>query len=357
MSKKESSNQDQSQAPLPKDAQVQTYQDPQSLKLIAGETTYAIITRVEDCKAHPGQFGQIQITNIRLIWYVTKAPNINASIGYRSLISYNMSETVQPGIGPSEILFIRCKENSRNFEFIFGVARSKQSLFRFFETAVKNYESSPLLREQKLRSSLIKDGNLLLLSGEQVMKKVDGIANFSGDVAKVGTAIVTNYRFVWYSEIVSNFNVSIPLILLPELHASKSRRYGRCLYLKINSNGVNYMYGFTLQPEESLINFTSDLEKIRSAAARMPLLTPPLSMVKVAQVIPPPRENEDLELQEVDPSLLYLPCDLIGNEGKSSTIVFDNTLGLAIEALPSGDSLTERWNAASNTPLVDVDEL
>lgn len=357
MSKKDNSNQDQTQVTLPKDAQVRTFQEPQELKLISGETTYAIITRVEDCKAHPGQFGQIQITNIRLIWYVPKTTNLNVSIGYRSLISYTMSEAVQPGIGSSEILFIRCKEGTRNFEFIFSVARSNKSLFRFFETAVKNYESSPLLREQKLRSSLIKDGNLILLSGEQVMKKVDGIANFSGDVAKVGTAIVTNYRFVWYSEIVSNFNVSIPLILLPELHASKSRRYGRCLYLKINSNGVNYMYGFTLQPEDSLISFTSELEKIRSAAARRPLLTPPLSMAKVEQVVPPPKVNEDLELQEVDPSLLYLPCDLIGNEGKSSTIVFDKTLGLAIEALPSGDSLTERWNAASNTPLVDVDEL
>ncbi|KAK8870567.1 Bardet-Biedl syndrome 5 protein [Tritrichomonas musculus] len=344
--------------PIPKEAQVRTFQSPEDLKLIPGETTYAIITRVEDCKSHPGQFGQIQITNIRLIWYIPKAIKINVSIGYRSLISYNMSEAVQPGVGPSEVLFIRCKEAARNLEFIFSVAKSKQSLFRFFETAVKNFESSPLLREQKLRSSFIKDGNLLLLNGEQVMKKVDGIANFSGDVAKVGTAIVTNFRFVWYSEIVSNFNVSVPLILLPELKASKSRRYGRCLYLKINSNGVNYMYGFTLQPEDALIEFTNELEKIRSAAARKPLLTPPLAMTKVEQALPPPQVQEDLELQEVDPSLLYLPCDIIESDKKSSSsIVFDKALGLAIEALPSGDSLSERWNAASNTPLVDVDDL
>ena len=356
MSKK-NSDQDKNQTSIPKDAQVRLFQEIEHLKLIPGETSYAVLTRVEDCKSHPGQFGQIQITNIRLLWYVPKTKNLNISIGYRSLINYTMSEAVQPGVGSSEFLFIRCKESNRNYEFIFSVAKSKQSLFRFFETAVKNYESSPLLREQKLRSSLIKDGNLLLLNGEQVMKKVDGIANYSGDIAKIGTAIVTNYRFVWYSEIVSNFNVSIPLVLLPELHASKSRRYGKCIYLKINSNGVNYMYGFTIQPEEALINFANDLEQIRSAAARKPLLTPPLAMVKVEQAIPPPRVYEDLELQEVDPSLLYLPFDIIENEGKSSSIVFDKTLGLAIEALPSGDSLTKRWNAASNTPLVDVDEL
>ncbi|OHT03363.1 Bardet-Biedl syndrome 5 protein like protein [Tritrichomonas foetus] len=341
---------------VPKDIQVRTFQPPEDLRLIPGEVMYTIITRVEDCKAHPGQFGQIQITNIRIIWFIPKAVNLNVSIGYKSLINYTISETVQPGVGPCEILFIKCKEMNRTFEFIFSVARSKQSMFRFFEVALKNYDSSPLLREQKLRSSLIKDNNLILLSGEQVMKKVDGVANFSGDVAKVGTAIVTNYRFVWYSEIVSNFNVSIPLILLPELRASRSRRYGRCLYLKINSGGVNYMYGFTLQPEDALIEFSNELETIRSAAARMPLLTPPLTITKVEQAVPPALVEEDLELQDADPSLLYLPCDVI-EEGKSSNIVFDKTLGLAIEALPSGDTLAERWNEASNTPLVDVDEL
>ena len=82
--------------------------------------------------------------------------------------------------------------------------KSEQSVFRFLEIALKNYDSSPLFREQKLRSSLIKEGNLVLLENEQVMLEMDGIANFSGEVAKVGTAIVTNYRYVWYSEIVSN---------------------------------------------------------------------------------------------------------------------------------------------------------
>lgn len=361
MSKKEPSKKDNEPEAnvnlLTKDLQVRTFQPAEELKLIPGETSFTIITRVEDCKGHPNQFGQIQITNIRLIWYIPKAININASIGFRSLVSYNVSDAVQPGTGQTEVLYIRCKELGKTFEFIFSVSKSKQSLFRFFDLAVKNYTSSPLLREQKLRSSLIKDGSVALLAGEQVMKKVDGIANFSGDVAKTGTVIVTNYRFIWYSEIVSNFNVSIPLILIPSLHASKSRRYGKCIYIKINSAGINFMYGFTLQPEEALVEFVNHLEKIRAAAHRIPLLTPPLSMVNVEQVVPPAHVEEDLEFQDADPSLLYLPCDVDESDIKTQPIVFEPTLGLAIEALPSGDSLSERWNAASNTQLVDVDEL
>ena len=340
-----------------KDTQVLTFSPIEDLRLIPGETSYTIITRVEDSKAHPGQFGQIQITNIRLIWYITSVPSLNISIGFKSILNYTISENVQSALGPSEVLFIKCTSGTRTFEFIFSVSKSKQSVFRFFETALKNYESSPLLREQKLRSSLIKDGNLVLLDGEQVMKKYDGIANFSGDNAKIGTAIITNYRFVWYSEIVSNFNVSIPLILLPEIKPTQSKRYGRCIYLKINSYGTNYLYGFTIQPDEALTEFSNELETIRTSALRMPLLTPPLSMVKIEQNVPPPAHvEEDLELQDADPSLLYIPCD-ITTDAKSTSIIFDKTLGLAIEALPTGDSLSERWNAAANTPLIDVDEL
>ena len=340
-----------------KDTQVLTFSPIEDLRLIPGETSYTIITRVEDSKAHPGQFGQIQITNIRLIWYITSVPSLNISIGFKSILNYTISENVQSALGPSEVLFIKCASGTRTFEFIFSVSKSKQSVFRFFETALKNYESSPLLREQKLRSSLIKDGNLVLLDGEQVMKKYDGIANFSGDNAKIGTAIITNYRFVWYSEIVSNFNVSIPLILLPEIKPTQSKRYGRCIYLKINSYGTNYLYGFTIQPDEALTEFSNELETIRTSALRMPLLTPPLSMVKIEQNVPPPAHvEEDLELQDADPSLLYIPCD-ITTDAKSTSIIFDKALGLAIEALPTGDSLSERWNAAANTPLIDVDEL
>lgn len=341
---------------VPKDTQVRLFQEVSEMKLIPGETSIAIIARVEDVKAHPGQFGQVQITNIRIIWYIPRNPNINFSVGFKTLVNYYVTDTIQQGSGQSETLFIRCKDGPKTYEFIFSVAKSKQSMFRFFQRAVKTYEESPLLREQKLRSSLIKDGSLVLLPGEQVMLQLDGVANFSGDVAKLGTAIVTNYRFVWYSEIVSNFNVSIPLILLPLLKCSNSRRYGKCIYLKIISNGTNFMYGFTVQPQEKLVSFTKAFEKIRQAALRVPLLTLPCGIENEVIDAPPESVEEDLSLQDVDPSVLYLPADVI-QEQNVGTIVYDKTLGLAIESLPEGASLTDKWKAASNTPLVDIDEL
>ena len=339
---------------LSKDAQVRMFQDPHEITMIPGETALALVARVEDVKVHPGEYGQLQITNIRLIWFFPRAANVNISIGYRAITSHTISSCVSNGANQTEVLLIRCQEGNKTYEFIFNAAKSEQSVFRFFEMALKNYEASPLLREQKLRSSLIREGNLVLLQDEQVMIHMDGVANFSGEVAKIGTAIVTNYRFVWYSEIVSNFNVSIPLILLPELKVIRSKRFGKCLYLKICSGGSNYMYGFTIQPEEKLVEFTNSLEKIRAGAARMPTLTPPLKIQSKVVEQPPPIVDEDLELLDNEPGLRYLPCDTVA--ASDAAAVFDKALGLAIEALPEDETISEKWKKASESPLPDLEE-
>jgi hypothetical protein len=194
------------------------------------------------------------------------------------------------------------------------------------------------------------------MENEQVIIQLDGIANFSGEVAKIGTVIITNYRFVWCSEIVANFNVSIPLILLPELKISRSRRYGKCIYLRLMSNGIGFLYGFTTQPEQKLVDFATALERVRAAAARMPLLTPPISVDTVIVGEKEVDREEDCDILENDPTLRYIPCDLV-DDGETGGIVFDPILGLGIESLPEGETLTERWRRASNTPLVDIDDL
>jgi hypothetical protein len=339
-----------------KDARISLFEDPLTTRLVAGEFSLAIVTRVEDIKVHPGQAGQLQITNIRLIWFLPRSPNVNASIGYRTIQTSSVSNSVQSGASLTEVLFLKCKEGYATYEFIFGAARSDPSVFRFFTIAYENYVNSSVLREQKLRSSIVLDGNVALLPDEQVMLTLDGLSNFAGETAKVGKAIVTNFRFVWYSGIVSNFNVSIPLILLPPLKSTRSARYGRALYLKFNSGHSNFLYGFTISPEEKLKDFTRNFEKIRQAAIRMPRLTPPLDakqrVVRVHEI----QAEEDLVIVDPNPAVRYLPCDLVGR-AQGGAVVFDKSLGLAIESLPEGETLSERWRTASTTPLVGIDEM
>jgi hypothetical protein len=63
-----------------------------------------------------------------------------------------------------------------------------------------------------------------------------------------------------------------------------------------------------------------------------------------------------LEVIEVDPVLRYLPCDCLGTE-TGGPAVFNTTLGLSIERLPEGESLSQRWKMASEIPLVSVDDM
>jgi Bardet-Biedl syndrome 5 protein len=256
----------------------------------------------------------------------------------------------------TDVLFLRCKENFTSYEFIFSAARSDPSVFRFFLIAHQNYASSTILREQRLRSSIVLDGNVVMLPDEQVILTLDGISNFAGDTAKVGKAIVTNFRFVWYSGIVSNFNVSIPLILLPPLKSTRSSRYGRALYLKFQSNHSSFLYGFTISPEEKLREFTRNFEQIRQAAVRMPRLTPPLDVRQRVVKVPEAPGEEDLVIIEANPAVRYLPCDLVG-KAQGGAVTFDRALGLAVEGLPEGETLSERWRVASTTPLVGIDDM
>lgn len=343
--------------PSTKDCQVRLFQDPSETRLIPGETSVAIISRVEDVKAHPGQYGQGQVTNIRFIWYLQKMPTVNASIGFNNIQNYKIQISTQSLNGGTETLFIHAKDSDKSYEFIFQVAKASTSVFRFFEMALKNYLSSLLFREQRLRSAIINNGSLVLLPNEQVMMQIDGISNFSGDVAKIGSAMVTNLRFIWYSEIVSNFNVSIPLIILPQFKVSESKRFGRCFYLRLYSGGSKYMYGFLITPESKLDDFVRAAERIRQTAIARPVLTPPLALEKRIEVeAPPVQVEEEFDLEEADRALMYIPCTE-GDVGPSGGVVFDKALGLSIESLPEGVTLHQKWNDASTTPLVVVDAL
>jgi Bardet-Biedl syndrome 5 protein len=259
----------------PVDSEVHVFHDPDTLMMVPGEFCLATVTRV---KVHPGRSGQLHITNIRLVWFIVSSPNINASIGYRTVVTSSVANGVHSGESLTEILTVRCKDHNTMYEFVFSAARGDQSVFRFFDIAYANYASATVLREQKLRPSRTQEGNLVMVAGEQVMLSLDKLANFLGDVATVGKAILTNIRFMWFSEIVNNFNVSIPLILLSKLHPLTSRRYGKCLFLRFNSGGAGFTYGFTTQPADQMIDFISKLEQIRIATMRMPRLTLPLDI-------------------------------------------------------------------------------
>jgi Bardet-Biedl syndrome 5 protein len=177
-----------------RDTEVHVFGDPETLHLIPGEFPLATVTPVMDVTVLPGRSGQLHITNIQLVWYIPCFSNINASIGYQTLVGSSVVNGVQSGAWLTEVLMVQCKDNNTMYLFMFNAARADPSVFGLFDRARANYPASSVLREQKLRSSLIQEGNLVMVDGEQVMLSLDGFANFSSDVANVGRAIVTNIR-------------------------------------------------------------------------------------------------------------------------------------------------------------------
>ena len=76
--------------------------------------------------------------------------------------------------------------------------------------AVRAYETSKLYRDLKLRGSIVKDGELILLPQEELYTRVDGVWNLSSDQGNLGTFFLTNVRVVWHANLAANFNVSLP---------------------------------------------------------------------------------------------------------------------------------------------------
>jgi hypothetical protein len=72
------------------------------------------------------------------------------------------------------------------------------------------YETSKLYRDLKLRGSIVKDGELILLPQEQIFNKIPGVWNLSSEQGNLGVFFLTNVRIVWHANLAANFNVSLP---------------------------------------------------------------------------------------------------------------------------------------------------
>jgi hypothetical protein len=79
-------------------------------------------------------------------------------------------------------------------------------------TANRAYETSKLYRDLKLRGSIVRDGELILLPQEQIFAKIGGVWNLSSEQGNLGSFFLTNVRVVWHANLATNFNVSLPFM-------------------------------------------------------------------------------------------------------------------------------------------------
>ncbi|KAK0420806.1 hypothetical protein QR680_014901 [Steinernema hermaphroditum] len=324
--------------------------DARYLKLSPGEILIEQIEKVEDTKGSNGDQGTLKVTNLRVIWYATSMPRINLSIGY-STINGGTTRVVNSKIrGPAESLYLMAKNSTSRFEFIFTCQNPNET--KLFSAALRMhraYETSKMFRDLKMRGSVItQDDQLKLLPGEQLAERAEGVWNLSSETGNLGVMLLTNIRVVWFASMNNHYNVSIPYLQLASCRIRDSR-FGYALVIETSLHSGEYVLGFRIDPENRLQAICKTIQILQRAYLKKPNFG--VQYVKEVVVnedeIPeekPPKDNIIIDNRPLraDAFAAYF-TDKHKNEGPRQP-VFSEELGVAIEELKPGFTLSDLWN-------------
>ncbi|XP_047102843.1 Bardet-Biedl syndrome 5 protein homolog isoform X2 [Schistocerca piceifrons] len=183
------------------------------LKMRPGEKVLDKLDSIEDTKGNDGDIGRLIVTNLRIIWHSLSTPHFNLSIGYNCVVTVTTRMVNSKLRGTTEALHILTKSNNVRFEFIFtNLILGNARHITSIMGVFKAYTSSRMYRELKLRGAIIYNKQLKLLPLEQVVTTVNGIWNLSSDQGNLGTFVITNVRLVWFADMNENFNISLPYL-------------------------------------------------------------------------------------------------------------------------------------------------
>jgi Bardet-Biedl syndrome 5 protein len=341
------------------------------------------INSVEDTKGNNGERGSLIVTNLRILWISHANSKINLSVGLNTIISANIKQAKSKLRGHTQALCVLGKFSTR-FEFIFtSLVKNSPRLFTtvqsvlrclFILTFIHNfnfynraYETSKLYRDLKLRGSIVKDGDLILLPQEQIYSKINGVWNLSSEQGNLGSFFLTNVRVVWHANLATNFNVSLPymqivsrqvlnfcdlnLILQKSLRLRESK-FGRALVLETFAKAGGYILGFRVDPQERIDDVYKEIQSLYQIYSVGPVFgvdftleneAPPIDQLLQVKI------NEDLELldEQMDDThaiaAYYSDSMPLSNPDNVELIQFDERLGLAMEALVEGINVEQLW--------------
>ncbi len=235
------------------------------------------------------------------------------------------------------------------FEFVFtSLVKNSPRLFTTVQTVMKAYETSKLYRDLKLRGSIVKDGDLVLLPREQVFDKISGVWNLSSEQGNLGAFFITNIRIVWHCSLASNFNVSLPYLQIKMVRIRDSK-FGKALVLETFAKSGGYILGFRVDPADTLSNIHKQILSFHQLFSSNPDFGVDFTfedeMLSTKQLLQPKIE-EDIEIineQEDSHAMAAYYAEGADEEGFTNEVVYDESIGLAVESLKDGLSLDQLW--------------
>lgn len=201
----------------------------------------------------------------------------------------------------------------------------------------------------KLRGSIIKDSELILLPQEQIFTKINGVWNLSSEQGNLGSFFLTNVRIVWHANLATNFNVSLPYMQIKSLRLRESK-FGRALVLETFSKSGGYILGFRIDPQDKVNEVFKEIQSLFQIYSNSPIFGVDFTVESetpgIEQLLQP-KVNEDTELiEEQEDShaiAAFYAHSGVDDDSKFDNIQFDSKLGLAIEPLVGGLTLEQLW--------------
>jgi len=333
----------------------------ENLSLRDGEKLIQNHTKVEDTKGNPGKWGEMLITNLRVIWQSHDSYKINLSIGLSTITGIFTRKSSSKITGNCESICLSTKSNNNRFEFIFTDDKKEtSSIFATISALSKAYESSRLYRDLKLRGALIQGGQIRLLPTEEIHDKVNGVWNLSSEQGNLGTFYITNIRVVWFANMNESYNVSLPYLQISSIKVRDSK-FGFALVIESSWRSGGYILGFRIDPIEKIRKVAKEIQSRHQVFMATPTYgvqfslesndKMPQQQQKAASVVTSRSAvNEDVEIDSTlknDACVLYFAQGQTQDsevEGKTKEKpVYSRELGLAIEPLKSGTSIESLW--------------
>lgn len=317
------------------------------MKMRPGEKLIDKMDAVEDTKGNNGERGRLIVTNLRLIWHSLNMPRVNLSIGFNCVINISTKTAQSKLRGTTEALYVLTKCNNTRFEFIFtNLIPGSPRLFTTVISVHRAYETSKLYRDLKLRGALIQNKQLRLLPQEQVYDKVSGVWNLSSDQGNLGTFFITNVRLVWHANINESFNVSIPYLQMKTIKIRDSK-FGLALVVESSSQSGGYVLGFRIDPTEKLQQVHKEIQSLHKVYSNCPVFGVEFEEDERPQGLDEltiERVKDDVEIETEGQSDAFAAYFADGNKDKDRDPVYSEELGLAIEKLKDGFTLSGLWD-------------
>jgi Bardet-Biedl syndrome 5 protein len=226
------------------------------INFVKGEFLAKRFPQVEDRKGNPGVFGDLLVTNLRIIWLQDKFPRVNLSIGYNVFLKMAL---VQPEVNlESEHVQIKAFHGDSRYEFFFYRKKSAQGTFDILPKIFNAYDATRGYRELFIRKIISHNGQLILYDKEKIIKQYPNVWNLGKSEGKLGRFYFTNIRIVWISNTNENFNISVPYVRILKI-ASKNSNFGDAVSLFTSKHFGGLEVGFKIDSVE----FKTVLQEIR----------------------------------------------------------------------------------------------